>query len=159
MVKVTPIQEEEAAAFFEEEKVESQESAIPNNDDEFTDTDSSESDSDNEEYDDQEDILNETIADRIIALKQIVPPSYRGQIENVSNSITALAKRSGSFVGNSLWILTTSSLLLGVPLALSIISEQQLIEMEREMKLSQSTNEVLAPGAQSGFQQPATGAI
>lgn len=111
------------------------------------------SDDDEDEYDDEEDILNETIGDRIIALKAIVPPKYRYQAQEVGSSVASVVKSVFSFSSSALWVITTSSLLLGVPLTLSVISEQQLMEMEKEMKLTQSTNEVLAPGAESGFQQ------
>lgn len=164
MVKVTPIQEDEAAAFFENE---SKSAAAAAANDEYSDVESS-SDDDNEkqtasnedeedEYDedDEYDIANETIGDRIIALKDAIPPTYRYKLAATGSTAAALVQATVSFTGKSLWIITTSSLLLGVPLALSIIGEQQLIEMEREMKMTQSTNEVLAPGAGSGFQQPA----
>ena len=153
MVKVTPIQEDEAAAFFEESPAAAAantatEEKVVDNEADYTDTDdNSESDNNNdeEEYDeddDEEDISNETISERIIALKQAIPPSYRHNLESVSTSVSSVVKTSATFAGNAFWVVITSSLLLGVPLALSIISEQQLIEMEREMKLTQSTNEV-----------------
>ncbi|KAF5100502.1 hypothetical protein D0Z00_001230 [Geotrichum galactomycetum] len=152
MVKITPIQEDEAAAFFEESAAAAANTAteekVEDNEADYTDTDdNSESDNNNDEEeddedDDEEDISNETIAERIIALKQAIPPSYRHSLENVSSSVSSVVKTSATFAGNAFWVVITSSLLLGVPLALSIISEQQLIEMEREMKLTQSTNEV-----------------
>lgn len=154
MVKVTPIQEDEAATFFKEEP----KTAAPV-DDEYSDVESSSSDEEAEDDLDDYDLANETIAERIIALKDAIPPSYRYRIASVSSTVSSFVSSGASFAGKGLWILTTSSLLLGVPLALSIIGEQQLIEMEREMKMTQSTNELLAPGAESGFQQPPTGAV
>lgn len=160
MVQVTPIKEDEAAAFVDEKaQAQAQDAgAEASQDDEYSDVES-DSDSDAEfEEDDVDDIANETIADRIVALKDALPPSYRYTLAGVSAKVGSAVQTTASFAGKSLWIITTSSLLLGVPLALSIIGEQQLIEMEREMKMTQSTNEVLAPGAESGFQQPAAGA-
>lgn len=63
-----------------------------------------------------------------------------------------------SFGGKALWVVSTSALLLGVPWALAYAEEQQMIEMEREMKMQQQANEVLtAPGAgaQQGAAKPA----
>lgn len=138
MVKVTPIEENEAAAFIEK-----QEEAVPaENDAEFTDTDSESSEEELDYEDDDDDIANETIADRIIALKDAVPPKYRYQLASAASTVSGLVTGGIAFGGKALWIITTSSLLLAVPLSLSIISEQQLVEMEREMKLTQSTNEV-----------------
>lgn len=151
MVKVTPIQEDEAAAFFEKENKASAAAAA---EDEFSDVDSESSEEEADlDLDDDFDIASETIADRIIALKDAIPPSYRYRILSLSSTVSSAVHIGASFTGNALWAITTSSLLLGVPLALSIIGEQQLIEMEREMKMGQATNEVLAPGAGSGFQQ------
>ncbi|ANB13604.1 Tom22p [Sugiyamaella lignohabitans] len=144
MVKVTLVDEEVIEVPSTEEKI------IEENDADFTDTDSEVSD---DEYDD-DDIENETIMERIVALKDVIAPQYRNSIASTASSIYNGISSSFLFGGKALWVITTSSLLLGVPLSLSIISEQQLIEMEKEMKLSQSTNEVLAPGAEQGFQAP-----
>lgn len=153
MVKVTPIQEDEAAAFFEQEN-KATAAAAAEDDNEYSDVDSESSEEEEDlDLDDDFDIANETIAERIIALKDAIPPSYRYRIASLSSSVTSVVHTGASFTGKALWAITTSSLLLGVPLALSIIGEQQLIEMEREMKMGQATNEVLAPGAGSGFQQ------
>ncbi|KAI7155748.1 hypothetical protein KC352_g27620, partial [Hortaea werneckii] len=47
----------------------------------------------------------------------------------------------------------TSALLLGVPWALAFSEEQQVQEMEREMRMQQSANELLTQGANAGQQQ------
>ena len=143
MVKVTQISDEEQA--FKDD-VKPQE-----NDNDFTDTESEVSD---DELDDDMDFESETIVDRIIALKDIIPPQYRSQIIGSASSVYNTLSTGLGFGGKALWVIATSSLLLGVPLSLSIVSEQQLMEMEKEMKVTQSTNEVLAPGAESGFQAP-----
>lgn len=44
--------------------------------------------------------------------------------------------------GKTLWVVSTSALLLGVPWALAWSEEQQMMEMEKEMKMQQSANEV-----------------
>ena len=44
--------------------------------------------------------------------------------------------------GKTLWVVSTSALLLGVPWALAFSEEQQVQEMEREMRMQQSANEV-----------------
>lgn len=140
MVKVTPVKENEEQ-FGASDKAEAY----------VSDSDSGASDN---EFDDDEDFEygNESLYDRLVALKDVVPPQYRSQISNTFGSTYSAVASAFSFSGQALWVITTSSILLGVPLSLSILSEQQLIEMEKEMKLNQSTNELLAPGAESGFQ-------
>lgn len=128
------------------------------NDDDYEDEEEEEED-DDEDDEFEEDVSNETFMERIIALKGVIPPSYRYGLTNVSSTLYSAASTTLKYSGSAIWILTTSSLLLGVPLTLSVISEQQLIEMEKEMKLTQSTNELLAPGAESGFQQVPAGSL
>ena len=41
-----------------------------------------------------------------------------------------------------MWVVSTSALLLGVPYALSIAEEQQVVEMEKEQKMREMGNEV-----------------
>ncbi|CAN6674939.1 mitochondrial import receptor subunit Tom22p [Trichomonascus vanleenenianus] len=145
MVRVTPVSEENPERAFEDEKLAAE------NDADYTDTESELSE---EEYDEDEDLEAESIADRIIALRDVIPPQYRSKISSTAASLYDTAQTGISWSGKALWVTMTSALLLGVPLALSIVSEQQLTEMEKEMKLTQSTNEVLAPGAEGGFQAP-----
>lgn len=86
---------------------------------------------------------DETLFERICALRDIVPPSYRSRIVNLYNTGANLVSSLTSKSGNVAWILTTSALLLGVPLSLSILSEQQLIEMEKTFDLQNSTGDML----------------
>ncbi|KAA8912963.1 hypothetical protein TRICI_003304 [Trichomonascus ciferrii] len=144
MVRVTQVSEEqrerqEAAGFDKQES-------------DYADTESEVSE---DEYDDDDDVESETLAERIVALRDVIPPQYRSQITSYASSLASTVRTGFSYGGKALWVVTTSSLLLVVPLSLSIVSEQQLMEMEKEMKMTQSTNEVLAPGAEGGFQQPA----
>lgn len=112
--------------------------------------DDSESDSD-AEYDDDFDFESETIYDRIVALKDIIPPSQRNQIVDAVENVQNIASLALSKGGSLLWGVTASALLLGVPLSLAILAETQLQEMEKEMSLQKSAQEVLAPGSESAF--------
>jgi len=44
--------------------------------------------------------------------------------------------------GKALFVLSTSALLLGVPWALAFAEEQQVIEMEKEMRMREMGSEV-----------------
>lgn len=76
------------------------------------------------------------------ALKDIVPPTYRKRLYAAAESGYAWASSGLSFSGKTLWVVSTSALLLGVPWALAFSEEQQVLEMEREMRMQQSANEV-----------------
>lgn len=91
---------------------------------------------------DDGDALDESFLDRVAALKDIVPPTYRKRISNVSSTGYSWASRALSLSGKTLWVVSTSALLLGVPWALAFSEEQQVQEMEKEMRMQQSANEV-----------------
>lgn len=103
----------------------------------------SDSESDSEsDFEDDFDIDNETIYERIVALKDIIPPEHRTTIVSTSENLYGFVASTLKKSGNALWILSSSLLLLGVPLSLAILSETQLQEMEREMKLQQAAQDL-----------------
>ncbi|TAQ89593.1 hypothetical protein B7494_g2062 [Chlorociboria aeruginascens] len=111
----------------------------PDDDDYYTDTDSEISTDDEDSIPEEE-----TLADRILALRDIVPASTRSYI-SAKVDITASWVKSGLwFGGKTLWVVSTSALLLGVPWALAFSEEQQILEMEKEMKMRESGSEMFA---------------
>lgn len=101
-------------------------------------------------YDDEDEFdINETLAERVAALKDVIPPQLRAKLLSTFSSLSGLVQSSVNFGGKSLWVITSSTLLLGVPLSLCILSEQQLMEMEKGMQLG-DPNSVLAPEAEAG---------
>ncbi|QLG74200.1 hypothetical protein HG535_0G00840 [Zygotorulaspora mrakii] len=136
MVELTEIiegsnsfEEEQVQAAFEEGK------AGDLSDDEY------DSDFDDDDFDE-----NETILERIVALKDMVPPKQRQTITNFVSSTTNFLRTAFSKTGSITWALATSAMLLGVPLSLSILGEQQLIEMEKSFDLQKDANDILAQG-------------
>lgn len=111
----------------------------------------SEEESDSDVDDDDFDFESETLLDRLVALKDIVPPEQREALSSLSSNISSLVQSGFNNGGKLLWGLTSSTLLLGVPLALAILSETQLQEMERGMALEKSAQDVLAPGSEAAF--------
>lgn len=86
--------------------------------------------------------LDETLLDRLAALADIVPPTTRKNISSVTSKGYSWASRALTLGGKTLWVVGTSALLLGVPWALAFSEEQQVQEMEREMRMQQSASEV-----------------
>lgn len=91
---------------------------------------------------DDDDDLDESLLDRVYALKDIVPPTYRKNLSNAASTGYSWVSAGLSLSGKTLWVVSTSALLLGVPWALAFSEEQQVQEMEREMRMQQSANEV-----------------
>lgn len=137
MVRLTQV-EDESAQTFEQPAAAAKEA--------FSDSDS---DSEWEVEDDFD--LDESLLDRIVALKDIIPPSQRSALTSGVSSVQQLIKSGLSTSGNFLWVLTSSALLLGVPAALAIMAESQIKEMEKELTLQQSAQDVLAPGSEGAF--------
>jgi import receptor subunit TOM22 len=131
MVKLTQVEDEQEIQ-LQEQKADANAPIID---------DESEEEDDDDYFDE-----DETIYERIVALKDIVPPKQRDQVSNVVSSAYSTVYSAVSKVGNLTWVLTTSALLLGVPLSLSILAEQQLMELEKEFKLQQGANDILASG-------------
>ncbi|CAG61600.1 uncharacterized protein GVI51_K09427 [Nakaseomyces glabratus] len=89
---------------------------------------------------------NETLLDRVKALKDIIPPQHKNRICAVFSTSCSIIKSAFTRGSGLAWTLTTSALLLGVPLSLSILAEQQLIEMEKTFDLQKDANDILAQG-------------
>ncbi|RKF77636.1 Mitochondrial import receptor subunit tom22 [Golovinomyces cichoracearum] len=127
----------------EDESLESkQPGPSDNEDDYYTDTES-EISSDDEDSDSDE----ETFADRLFALRDIIPPTSRSYISNKIESTSNWIKSSLVFSGKTIWVVSTSVLLVGVPWALAFAEEQQVMEMEKEMRMREMGGELLSPGS------------
>lgn len=80
---------------------------------------------------------DESLYDRLTALKDIVPPSTRHSISSKVSSTASFIKKGGKIIGNVVWIVTTSALLVGLPLALSLEDEAKIVAQEKEMLAQQ----------------------
>lgn len=89
-----------------------------------------------------DEVEEESLADRLSALKDIIPPSARRAASSSAETLTSFSKASLSFSGKALWIISTSAFLIGVPWALAYAEEEQYIQMEREQGMMKGANEV-----------------
>ncbi|GMF72841.1 unnamed protein product [Aspergillus oryzae] len=110
--------------------------ASDDEDDDYTDTESEISEDSDIELD------GETFYERLSALKDMIPPSARRQVNNTVSSITSFTKSSLMFSGRALWVISTSAFLVGIPFALAYAEEEQYVQMEREQGMIKGANEV-----------------
>ena len=82
-------------------------------------------------------VPDESFYDRLSALVDIVPPTTRQSISSSLFKTTSFIKKTGKVVGNVVWIVTTSALLIGLPLALSLEDEAKIVQQEQEMLAQQ----------------------
>jgi len=116
-----------------------------NNDDDFV-TDDEESVISDGDVDDEidkeiEDAFrpeDETILDRIYALRDIIPPSTRSKICKGWKSGSNLFSKGTRFAGNVIWVVSTSAVLIGLPLAIAIENESLIVQQEREYQQQQT---------------------
>jgi import receptor subunit TOM22 len=73
----------------------------------------------------------------------MLPASTRRSISSKFSTASSWVKSGLSLGGKTLWVVSTSALLLGVPWALAYGEEQMIIEQERaEMMNQRAQNEV-----------------
>lgn len=75
---------------------------------------------------------SETLSDRFLALKDIISPSTRLNLSESINKTKYYVKFIGKKLGFGAWVLTTTALLVGLPLVLSIEGEGALVAQEKE---------------------------
>ncbi|KAF9481190.1 hypothetical protein BDN70DRAFT_876662 [Pholiota conissans] len=89
---------------------------------------------------------DESFFDRIAALKDIVPPTTRHNISTRVAQTASFVKRGGKLFGNIIWVVTTSTLLIGLPLALIVEDETKAEAQEKEMlEQQQGVQQMIAP--------------
>ncbi|KAI5807016.1 mitochondrial outer membrane translocase complex, subunit Tom22 [Geopyxis carbonaria] len=143
MVKLTEVADEH---FNEEQQG-------PRDDDEdYVDTDSDISSDDGSDDDDE--TFEETMYERLVALKDMIPPKQRARVVNTVSTGYGWLAAALRFGGSSMWIISTSAIMLGVPYALAVGEEQQMIEMEKEVKAQQLASNSLSSGPASLMDQP-----
>jgi import receptor subunit TOM22 len=122
-----------------EEVAEAQYSTRPTAEDAQSDaeTESNVSDdiSDISDDDDFFDPNSESIYDRVVALKDIVSPKTRSSLSQTLQSAQAWASWGWYSAGSVAWVVSTSALLVGLPLALAIEDETRIVQQEREMQM------------------------
>jgi import receptor subunit TOM22 len=79
----------------------------------------------------------ESISQRLAALVDIVPPTTRQSLTSKLGAAASVAKWLGNIGGNIIWVVTTSALLVGLPLALALEDEAKIVQQEKEMLAQQ----------------------
>jgi import receptor subunit TOM22 len=120
---------EEAVAAIEKEFSKEVAAAVAAAEEEEEDDDDSDSDYDDDDFDPSD----ETLLERIEALKDIFTPEQRNFFTSTCSNIVSGSKFATFKFGSALWYIATTSMLVGVPLAVAILNETQLTELEKEL--------------------------
>ena len=76
----------------------------------------------------------------------MISPSARRRLVSGYESFKGYAWYGLTLGGKTAWVVSTSALLLGVPFALALVEEQQVVEMEKEQRMREMGNEVSLQG-------------
>ncbi|CAD6570713.1 MAG: mitochondrial import receptor protein [Tremellales sp. Tagirdzhanova-0007] len=91
---------------------------------------------------------DESFYDRFAALRDIVPPQTRSKIYATFTQTKAWAWWGTRSAGTLAWWVSTSALLVGLPLALAIEDETRVVQQEREMQMQSAGQQQLLSGPQ-----------
>ena len=78
------------------------------------------------------DPTTETLADRIYALRDIVPPMTRARVSRVATTASDYGRVGARYGAKTVWIGVTSALLLVLPALFALESEQMIAAQEQE---------------------------
>ncbi|ORY86326.1 mitochondrial import receptor subunit Tom22-domain-containing protein [Protomyces lactucae-debilis] len=105
--------------------------------------------------DEDEGPLDETLYERVAALKDIIPPPTRAKISSAFSKTKYGVSTVALYGGKSLWVITSSLLLLGIPFMMAVEAEAQVVEEEKAISMQAGGNDLLAPGTSGAvFQAP-----
>jgi len=124
---------------------------LADDDEDYTDTDSELSSDD----DTPAPTYDESLFDRLTALRDIIPPKARARLSSATATLTSAANTSISYGGKGLWVIATSILLLGIPYALALGEEQQYVEEERQRGMMEQGAQGIMQGGDRGEAKPA----
>ena len=120
--------------------------------DEVEDEENYLTESDNES-DLDDDILNESVLDRISALRDIISPKTRFACVKGVKRFYGLAVQSAKMAGSGLWIVSTAATILFLPLALEVEKESAAINQESQMLLQQQQAQAMVEGGKPAAEQ------
>ncbi|ROT38170.1 mitochondrial import translocase, subunit Tom22 [Sodiomyces alkalinus F11] len=124
----------------EDEHFQSAQPGPEEDDADFTDTDSEISE--DSDYDPSQ----ETLAERLYALKDIIPPTTRGWIGARFDTGARAVQNTWFYGSRTVWVVCTAALMIGVPLATCWAEDQQIEGMEREYRMREMGSELLTAG-------------
>src|SRR5271170_3970787 len=100
------------------------------------------SDESDDGEDDEKEIASETLIDRIVALKDIIPARQRDAIVRTLSKAYSYGTIATFIGGKAAYVVITSVLMLGIPYALTLEEDRMIAEQERQMQMSQDMTEV-----------------
>jgi len=77
--------------------------------------------------------VEESFLERVAALADVIPPATRHSISSRISKTASFLRKGRKIAGSIIWVVTTSALLVALPLALSLEDEAKIVAQEKEM--------------------------
>jgi mitochondrial import receptor subunit TOM22 len=90
-----------------------------------------------------DDLVNETLVDRLYALRDMVPPNTRNWLYHSSTTTVSTVRKGVWWAGRAFWATTATVLLVTVPFMILQMDDMQQTAMEQEMRMREMGAEVL----------------
>ena len=81
------------------------------------------------------DPTDETLYDRFVALKDIIPPQTRISLSRTLNKASSWTQWGWQKTGSAAWIICTSTILIVLPLSMAIDDEMKIVQQERDYQM------------------------
>ncbi|KAJ2784209.1 mitochondrial import receptor subunit Tom22 [Coemansia javaensis] len=119
----------------------------------------SDADSDyDDEDEDDDDLLDESLLERIAALKDILPVRQQQAISRAASTVGYWGSMGVRLAGKLTWVFTTSALLVVFPLALESDRDKMMQQWESGQQAAGGQPPAMAPpGGAPGMMAPAPG--
>ncbi|KAI8873419.1 hypothetical protein GQ42DRAFT_160540 [Ramicandelaber brevisporus] len=116
-----------------------------NDDEDFTDLSDADDDvdSDNESV---YSVADESLLDRLSALKDIIPPGVRSGVSDFTEQVVDNLWSIGKIVGAAGWIVSTSAIMVALPMVLEMQKDMEIEEIEKQQRQQMAAQAGL-PGA------------
>ena len=93
----------------------------------------------------EDDVLkSETLMERIAALQYIVPSGLRNAIGDGVSLVMRNGRRMAGFMGKAAWVISTSLILVGLPIFVESDRDHSYELYEKEQKLQQSAEQMIS---------------
>ncbi|KAI9219434.1 mitochondrial outer membrane translocase complex, subunit Tom22 [Blastocladiella britannica] len=100
---------------------------------------------------------DESLLDRLVALKDVVPPGVRATVASGTATLVSLGQGAAVLLGKTAWVLSTTALVMLAPLVYEMTKDAQIEMLEQEQRLrDQSKQELMAD---TGTSAPGGGTI
>lgn len=96
----------------------------------------------------------ETLSERLYALKDIISPSTRDSILRGASTSATYSKKAISLLGSAGWYITTTAILLGLPLALAVEGETVFAQQEKMEREQQAGVQQVSLTSEFGLHRP-----